>query len=531
MGAVAMVLLIALTNAANLLIARVGGRGRELAVRAALGATPGRLRAHLLVESAWLAAGGALLGLAFARGGVALLPFVAGDYLVRTDEARLSAGTVAFALLLAAGSGVLFTLIPALHRRREGDLADALRAGGRSATASRSRQRAQRLLVAAQLAVVMPLLAGAALLLGSFARLQSVDPGFDPARLLTMRAQLSPAAYPEDARREQFWDGVLEAIEALSGVERAALSSERPPNDVGDVNNFDLEDRPVPEGQSQRLAAWVAAGPGFFEVLGIPLLEGRGFLPSDLDDDGPPVVLVDETWARRNYPGESAVGRRMYSGGTTSGPRTTVVGVVGNVPYMGVGTSDLGAVYHPSDNGFGSPWVMVRTAGDPEGMAALVRAEIRSVDPAVPVTDVADGETLLRDSLARPRHLSLLLGVFSAVALGLAVVGVYGITSYSVQQRRADIAVRLALGGAPAGVLRRTLWEGMRVALLGLAAGVVVALGLTGALSGLLYGVAPRDPASLAAACALLLGVSGVAAFLPALRAVRVDPASTLRQE
>jgi predicted permease len=530
MGAVGMVLLIAITNAANLLLARVNGRGRELAVRAALGASAGTLRSHLLVESSLLALGGAALGLGMARAGIAALPVFAGGWLRRADEASLGAPTVGFALALAAGAGLLFAAVPAL-RRRERDLAGALRAGGRSATSSRSRQRSQRLLVAGQLAVVMPLLCGAALLLGSFARLQRVDPGFVADRVLTVGVLLSPATHPDEVDRERFWAAAIERVEALPGVEGAAISTERPPDDVNDINNFQLEDRPTPPGESERLTAWIVVDPSYFDVLGIPLLEGRAFEPADLDDEALPVVLVDETWARRNYPGESPVGRRLYSGGQTTGPRTTIVGVVGTVPYTGVGTSDLGATYQPGTRSAESAWLVVRTAADPRLLATRVLDELRRLDPTAPLVDVATGDDLLRASLTGPRHLSLLLGVFSAVALALAVVGIYGVTSHSVQQRRADIAVRLALGGAPATVLGRTLWEGMRVSLAGLALGLVAALLLTGTLSGLLYGVAPRDPGSLAAAAALLLGVSGVACLLPALRAVRVDPASTLREE
>ncbi len=531
MAAVGMVLLIALSNASNLLLARLGGRTRELAVRAALGASGGRIRAHLLVESAWLAAGGGALGLGLARAGVAAFPAVAGDWLGRAGEARLTPHTVAFALVLAAAGAVLFAALPALRSDGRHDLAAALRAGGRSSTAGLSRQRSRRFLVAGQLAIVMPLLAGATLLLGTFVRLQRMDPGFDSDHVLTMGVMLSPVAYPDAASRERFWQPALARIESLPGVVGAGLATERPPDDVNVVNNFDLEDRPTQPGQPERVAAWVVVGPSYFETMGIPVVEGRGFARADLDDDAPPVVLADEAWARRNYPGESPIGRRLYEGGQTTGPRTTIVGVVGTVPYNGLGTSELGAMYQPTANRLSDAWLMVRAAGDPNDIAPQVREELRRLDPSVPVVRPATGRELLHDALARPRHLSLLLSVFSAVALGLAVVGVYGITAYSVQRRRGDIAVRLALGGAPGEVLGRTLWEGMRVSLAGLAAGLVAALLLTGALSGMLYGVAPRDPASLGLAAAVLLGVSAAACLIPAIGAVRVDPASTLREE
>jgi predicted permease len=547
MAAVGIVFLIALANAANLLVARVNARSRELAVRSALGASRGRIWGHLFTESLLLAAGGVGVGLAVSRWGVATLPVVASSYLQRADEAAVSGHVVLFALALSAVSALLFSAAPALRGDRADDLASELRAGGRGTTGGGARQGLQRVLVMAQIALVVPLLAGAFLLLQSFVRLQQVDPGFDVERIVSMRVSLSPATHPGYLDRRRFWDDALARIEALPGVQGAALASERPPDDVNDVNNFDLEDRPTAPGEPIRLAAWVYAGPGFFDVMGIPLLEGRGFQPADLDADAPPVLVADEAWVRRNYPGERAVGRRMYSGGQTSGPRATVVGVVGSVPYQGVGVSDLGALYAPSDNGFGQPWLLVRTSGDAAAgvatyrdaaagvathrVAAAVQAELRRLDPTAPITRLATGEALLQDALTRPRHLTLMAGIFSAVALALSVVGIYGVTSYAVQRRRGDIAVRLALGGDPGAVLGMTLWNGMRLAVVGLAVGVAAALLVTRALSSLLYQVAPTDPVALAGAGLLLLGVSTVATLVPALAVIRVDPATVLREE
>lgn len=531
MAAVGMILLIALANAANLLMARVSARGRELAVRAALGASRGRIWGHLLTESLLLAAGGVAVGLTVARLGVAALPVVASSYVRRADEATLSANVVLFALALSALSALLFSAVPALRGRRGEGVAAELRAGGRGATGARSHQRTQRLLVVAQVTLVVPLLAGASLLMQSFLRLQQVDPGFDVDALASMRVSLSPAAYPTRLDRKAFWDGAIERIGALPGVEGVALVGDRPPDELNDLNNFDLEDRPTAPGEPLRLAAWIDAGPGYFDVMGIPLLEGRAFEAADLEDDAPAVLLVDEAWARRNYPGESAVGRRLYSGGQTTGPRATIVGVVGSVPYEGVGASERGAFYAPSDNGLARPYLMLRVAGDPDAAAAAVQAELRSLDPTAPVTEVAAGPNLLQDALTTPRHLTLLAGLFSAVALTLAMVGVYGVTAHAVQQRRGDIAVRLALGGNPGAVLGMTVWNGLRVALTGMAVGLLTALMVTRALAGLLYQVTPTDPSALAGAGALLLTVSVAATLIPALRAIRVDPAAVLREE
>lgn len=530
MAAVAMVLLIAVANAVNLLVARVNARGRELAVRAALGASRGRIWGHLLTESLLLAAGGVAVGLAAARLGVAALPAVASAYMPRSGEAEMSTNVVIFALALALASALLFATVPGLHHLRSGNLAHTLRTGGRGATAGRERQRSQRIMVAGQVALVAPLLTGAFLLLGSFLRLEGLDPGFDAPRVLSMRVSLSPAAHPDRVARLRFWETALERIEAVPGVEAAALASERPPEDLNNLNNFDLEDRPSQPGEALRLAAWVLAHPAWFDAMGIPVLEGRGLEAADAEEGAPPVAVVDQAWARANYPGESPVGRRLYSGGQTTGPRTTVVGVVGTVPYEGVGAGERGAVYEAWVD-FESPFLAVRSAGDPRDLAAAVQEELRRLDPTAPLTELAAGEALMADGLARPRHLGLLATLFSAVALGLSLVGLYGVTAYAVQQRRGDIAVRLALGSDAGRVLRSTLAEGMSLVAAGLLAGSAGAWLVGRALASLLYGAAPGDPRAFLAAAGLLLGTAVLATLAPALRAVRVDPASALREE
>jgi putative ABC transport system permease protein len=380
------------------------------------------------------------------------------------------------------------------------------------------------------LAVVVPLLAGAGLLLSSFVRLQSVDPGFDAERLLSMRVSLSPPAYADAPARLQFWDEAVERIGAIPGVEAVAVAGARPAEGSAFTNNFNLEDRPTPPGQAEPSVPWVISEPGYFDVMGIPLLEGRGFQRGDLQGN-PPVVLVDEAWARRFFPGESPVGRRFVSGGDTSSPMTEVVGVVGEVPYQGLGDEGGGAVYSPEARTLLSPFLMIRVVGDPAPVTSLVRQEMRRMDPTAPITAVATGETLLGDALTQPRHLSLLLTVFALVAMLLAVVGLYGITAYAVQRRAGDIAVRLALGGSPSAVLRMVLRQGMGLAAVGVAVGLALALAVNRTLAGLLYEVTPDDPWTLAGVVALLLSVSAMACLVPGRRAVRVDPASTLREE
>ncbi|MEJ2204858.1 MAG: ADOP family duplicated permease [Gemmatimonadota bacterium] len=531
MGAVALLLLIAATNATNLLLSRVIGRRQELAVRAALGASRGRILAHLFVESGILALGGVLVGLLVAQAAIAIMPTVADAYIPRLDEVSLSGPTLLLALALSAGCALLFGLVPLMRPSSHSGLEPTLRSGGRGASHGRADQRTQRLLVVSQLAVAVPLLVGAALLLSSFARLGRMDPGFEPEGLLSLRVGLPLATYPDPEGRKQFWDPLVDRVAALPGVLSVGLANARPGQVFQDSNNFDLEDRPTPPGQSQPSVPWIIAEHGFFETLRIPLVEGRWFDPAD-DLGAEPVVLVDRAWARRFFPDGSAVGRRMRSGGQTTGPWITVVGVVGDVPYSEAGQEGQGAVYMPDPRrGSTAPFLYVRTSGDPGGLVARIRTEIRRADPGLPLTDVASGEAVLHASLTRPRHLTTLLTAFAAVALALAVVGLYGVLAQTVQRRRPDIAIRLALGGSPRAVLSLVLGQGMTLVGVGIAAGLVVALALTRVLEGLLYEVSPRDPLILVGVTGLMLAVSAMACLLPGRRAVRVDPIEALRED
>jgi putative ABC transport system permease protein len=531
MGAGALVLIIAVANVAGLLLARVSSRGTELAVRAAMGASRARVAGHLLTESALLAGGGALVGLLAARGGIALLPSVASGYIPRLDELTLSGRVLAFALVLAAGSSLVFALVPALRWRADVGMADHLRGGGRGATSGRDSRRTQRLLVAGQLAVSMPLLAAAGLLVSTFAHLEAIDPGFATEHVVTMRVSLTSARYARDDDRAVFWNEALPRLAAVPGVASVGLSEGRPPDDHPMDNAFDLEDRPVGPGSGRPIVPWIAADSGFFETLRVPLLAGRLFDSHDAAA-AEPVVVVDEAWTRRFFPGENAVGRRLHPGGATGGPWTTVIGVVGDVPFSGLGDSRHGVVYDPRLSYSFEPFLYVRTSGgDPTGVVGALRDELRRIDPSIPVTAIATADEVLQASLSHPRSFALVVALFSAVALGLAVLGLYGVTAYGVQQRRGEIAVRLTLGGTPRAVLGLVARDGMALAAGGLAVGLPASLLATRVLSTILYGVGPRDPLTLAAASLVLLTVSAAACFVPGLRAVRVDPASTLREE
>jgi len=526
MGAVGGLLLVATANAANLLLARVSGRRQEMVLRQALGATRGQIAGHLMVESVLLSLGGVVVGLLVAGGGLRLLPAVASSYLPRLTELRLEGSVLLFACILSAACCLLFGVVPAVRGSRAGSRLDGSGAG-RTATIGAREQRTQRLLVGGQLALVLPLLTGGALLLTSFARLQDTDPGFDVESLLSMRVSLAEQAFPDNETREQFWTMALDRIEALPGVEAAAVSLGRPPTG-GFNNNFDLEDKPTPENQSQPTAQWIVAEKRYFDVLGIPLVAGRMFEPTDLDADADPVVIVDEAWARKYFPGESVVGRRFVDGGQLNVPLTTVVGVVGAVPYEGLGETDSGAVYTAEAHRLRSPFLMIRVRGDQAPVAALVREQLRQLDPTAPITDLASGEALLSDSLTRPRHLSLLLATFAAIALGLAVVGLYGVMANAVERRRGEIAIRLALGGSPRGVQRLMVRQGMLVAIVGVIFGAVLSVSVTGVLADLLHEVEPADPRTLATVVVLMLGVALVACLVPSRRAARAEPRTAL---
>jgi len=531
MGSVGLLLLTATANAANLLLARVGGRRRELAVRSALGASRWRIVAHLLTESTLLALGGVGLGLLMAHWGIGLLPVLAADYLPRLSETSLSGPVLTFALALAAACGLIFGLTSAF-RGSAGDLRGALHAGGRTATDDLGQQRTQRLLVVGQLAVVVPLLAGAGLLLSSFANLTRVDPGFDAETLLSVNVPLSRGTYPDPAARTVFWDQTLDRVRAIPGVQAVGVASGQPPTTAGMTNNFNLEDKPTPPGATEHSVPWLFVDPGFFQALGIQLLAGRMIEPADLDPNAPSVVLVDEAWAQRFFPGEEVLGRRMVAAGCTTCPLTTVVGVVESVPYLGMTRADEGTVYSPgAEMILAGPFLHIKAVGDPAALVPRIREAIRSVDPGIPLTNFVTGETLLRDSLRQPRHLSFLLASFGLVALALAAVGIYGIVSYTVHRRRGDIALRLALGGAPMDVWMMVIRQGMSMVLVGLVFGAMGALALTRVLSGLLFEVEAGDLRVLLAVAALLAVASLAACALPGRRAVKVDPAGALREE
>jgi len=535
LAAVALVWLIACANASNLLVARVTSRRRELAVRAALGASRGRVVRYLMAESAVLAIGAASLGIVLARAGVRLLRDVGSAYFPRTHEIALVGPVLWLLIGLTAASALLFGVVPAMYGTG-GPVDESLRSMGRSSTGSVSVRRLRQILVGSQFAIATPLLVVAGLLLVSLKQLGRVDLGFDTHNVLSGSISLPATQYDTAGRVITFWDQLQRRLEGLPGVSRIAFADSRPPNGAGDFNNFDLEDFPTAAGQSQPVTPWVSVSPEYFRLLGLSLLEGRLLEERDGSTQNLESVVVDRAWARRFFPNQSAVGKRFHGGGCTTCPWTTVVGVVSEVKYAGLDKPENGTVYTAMPaQGSSSParvrFFLARTDVDAISLAPGVRQILRELDPSVPLSALATFDDLVDQSLQRPRSISLLVGGFAAVALVLSLVGIYGVMAHYVQQQTKDISIRLALGGRPAHVLGLIVREGMKVVTAGVAVGLAVAAGGARLMSSLLFGVGAADAVTYAAVATLMLGVALAACVVPARRAIGVEPAAVLRNE
>jgi putative ABC transport system permease protein len=525
LAAVGCVLLIAAANAINLLIGRGLERSREMAIRAALGASRSRLLQHILSEAAILTAGAALVGLVVAAGAVKLLTVYGGDYIPRIDEVALSGSVLAWLALLAATSGFVIGIVPAIHSSRM-RVERALASSGRSMTDAPAPRRLRRALVAAQFALATPLIVAAVLVTASLDRLSRVDVGVETEHVLTAAVSLSGPRYEADKARQAFWKRALERVAALPGVQDVALSDSRPPREVGISNNFDLEDHPTPAGQNQPVTPWVFVSPGFFRTVGLSLERGRLLDERSLQDN---VIVVDRAWADRFFPNQEVIGRRLKSGGCTSCPWTTVVGVVGTVKWVGLEAPDSGTVYAPLVD-LPNVFFVLRTARAPASLAADLRQAVRELDPTLPLSSIATGDDLVADSLAAPRYLGAIVGMFAIAALVLSVVGIYGVMAYFVQQHTRDIGIRLALGGEPSAMWRMVVSQALQL----VGVGVVVGLGaafLTGRLmTTVLFDVSPTDPRALTAVPLVLLAAAVAACLGPARRAARLDPVEILRE-
>ncbi|MGH8637539.1 MAG: ABC transporter permease, partial [Burkholderiales bacterium] len=532
-AAVVLVLLIAVSNVANLMLARSTARQREIAVRLSIGASRGRLVRQFMTESVLLSLAGGALGTALAMAGVAALRRLGPEELPRLGEIGVDGLVFAFTLLVSLASAILFGLAPALAACTA-SLNERLKASGRAGE-SRSQGRARGVLVVAQMTLSILLLIGAGLLIRSFTRLSSVDPGFTapPDRVLTMLVSLTGPRFETPAARTAFWDELLARVTALPRVEAASISVTVPPERTAFGDDYEIEGTPLPSGEQHPSVPVPFVSHDYRKTLGIPLLRGRWFDGKDRADT-PRVTVISESMARRHFAGENPVGRRLKFGGQTqpAHPYMEIIGVVGDVKYRGL-ERDSGAVFYELffRIPFRDMWLLVRTPGKVQSLAAAVRREIHSMDPNVPVDRVGTMADALADSVALPRFRWLLMAVFAASALLLSAIGIYGVIAYSVVQRTQEIGVRMALGATSVGVVRMVFGQGGRLAVVGIALGLVAAGGLTRFLERMLFAVEPFDAITFAGAALVLAAVAIVACTVPAFRAARVDPVTALRQE
>ncbi|HET7451563.1 MAG TPA: ADOP family duplicated permease, partial [Thermoanaerobaculia bacterium] len=530
-GAVGLVLLIACANFAGLLLARASARRREMAIRGSLGAGAGRLVRQLLTESVVLALLGGIAGLAAAKFGVralAALPTGAGNGIV---PVRIDGGVFAFATGVAAATGLIFGLVPALSASRY-DFASALRDSARG-SATRHELRLRRVLVVAEVALALVLLAGAGLLIRTLRNLRSVPPGFRAEHLLTFRLELPAARYESLDLQRMFRDRVTAALDALPGTS-AALVSELPMSGEALPHNLTIAGRPpvTPGDEPEVLTRTVSDG--YFRVLGIPIRRGRALQPADRET-APQVVVVNESFVRAYFPSGDPVGARIRWSREAPPRWMTIVGVVGDVNHFGPARGDQPAVYGTWAQAT-EPWkrwmyVVVRSTGDEASLLREATNRIGALDPQLPLTKVRSMEEVIDSSVSTRRFDALLLSVFALLALALASVGIYGLISYSVAQRRHDIGVRMALGADAGAIVRLIVGDGVRLAAAGAAIGLAGALLATRLMESLLFGVGARDPATLGAVIAVLTAVAAVASWIPARSATKVDPAVALRVE
>lgn len=528
--AVAFVLLIACANVANLLLARVASRERELAVRAALGASRGRLVRQMLVETALLFVAGGLLGLLLAHWGVKALIALDPENIPRAQEIGVDGRVLAFTFLVSLATGLLFGLVPALSAtgRR---LYEALKEGGRAMAGGVHGRLVRNLLVGFEVAVALVLLVCAGLLIQSFARLSGVDPGFKPEGVLTARVSIPELKYPDEERQALFYEQLLERLSAIPGVEQAAAIYPLPLSGSDMSLAFTVEGRPAPPPAEVPSTNIRVISPDYFRAMGIPLVRGRAFEPRDREG-AEDVLIINQTMASRIWPGENPLGKRITFGDPADPEWRTVVGVVGDVRHDTLDQEKASEAYWPVAQGpFTDAVLVLRTAGDPVQLAGPLREGVRAVDRDLPLERIQPMEQVVSEALAQSRFKTLLLGLFAGLALGLAAVGVYGVVSYSVAQRTHEMGIRLALGARPGQVRRMVLLQGMRVVLISSAVGLALALYATRFLREQVYGVSATDPVTFAIVPLVLLAVALVANLVPALRATRVDPLEALRYE
>ena len=526
LGTAGLVLLIACANVANLTVARMMRREREMAVRSSLGATRGRLLRQTLVESSLLSVAGGALGLGAAYGGLHLLVAFTARFTTRAAGIAIDGWVLLFTMVISLVTGLLFGAMSALPPRR--DLASVLRDGSHG-TAGVGRQRLRGLLVTAQVAVSVVLLSGAGLMIRSLIKLQQVDPGFQVEKVLTAQLSLNWSKYQTSQGAVGFFEALLEGVRNHPGVVSAAVASDLPLERQGPRNrSFEIENRPIEDGGLAPVLDFRVASAGYFRTLGIPLVQGRTFDTRD-DAQGVPVAVINRSMARNFWGGEDPLSSRVsVDGGTTW---LTIVGIVGDVREYGPATAAADELYVPLAQGGFSQRLLIRTAADPMAMAREVKRLVWEVDPDQPVARVETMESKHRASTASSRLTSILLGLFAALALVITAAGIGGVVAFVVSQRTHEIGIRMALGARRSSVLSMILRQGMMLVVAGLGLGLIAALAFGRVMNDFLYAVRPNDPLTLAAVSLLLLAASAAACLVPARRATRVEPTIALRSE
>jgi putative ABC transport system permease protein len=528
-AAVGGLLLIACSNIASLLLARGAARVREMAVRAAVGASRAELIRQLLIESGLLAVGGAILGLPLAVLSVRLLIFLEPHAIPRAQDVHLDASVVAFSLLLAFATALLFGIVPAVRGSRVG-LRGALNDGGKGGSAGRSGERLRSALVVVEVALGVILVTSAGLLARSFHELSEVRPGYDPSNTVTMQVALSDIRYRDSARRVKFFEGVLTQLEQMPGIQSAGSTNFLPL--VKDKQTVDvwLDSQPVHSNETRIVTDNRVVSPDYFRAMGIPLLQGRFFSWTDRVDS-PKVIIVNETFARQFFPAGDALGKRVT---LNSRPEWTgeIIGIVGSFREAGLAEEPWREIFTCiSQTTIGGSTLVVRSNRSTPEVLRDVRAALATVDRDVAFYDVRTMQQQVSDSVAQPRLRSGLISLFSLVALVLASLGVYGVIACSVAERKREIGIRIALGAAPSEIQRMVLGQGLALTGIGLLLGLLGAAVATRLIQGFLFGVRPTDPLTFTSTCIVFIGVALVASYFPARRAMRVDPMATLREE
>ncbi len=534
LGAVGFVLLIACANVASLLLARATVRQREFTVRTALGASRWMIVRQLLTESVLLAMVGGIVGLLLAHWATSALVSMAPEGLARTSEVALDFRVLGFTFVIALTTGVLFGLAPAVQTSRS-DLNQALRESGRGSSGGPVGTRLRSALVASQLAIAFVLLIGAGLLLRSFNRLRQVDPGFRADHVLTFLLEVPSHRHP-GAQRPVFVRELLQSTRALPGVKSASAIFGLPLSpDHSAFTTLDIEGHPVPNSQRPRVAFRIIESQ-YFHTMGIRLLQGRTFTPQD-EQGGPPLAVVNETLARQVFKGENPLGRRIKPnisfGDSDDAPVREVVGVSADVKSSSIGGNTSPEIYAPETptDFIGEMTIVVRTGTDPNALVPAMRSLVSSMDKDLPLREIKTLEQYVSGSISAPRFEAVLLGTFAVLALVLTIIGLYGVISYSVAQRTREIGIRIALGAQRESISHLVMREGALLTLIGVGAGLIASLFTVHLVRGLLYGIGTTDPATFIAVPVLLLGVALLACYIPARRAMSVDPIVALRYE